>query len=416
MEKFTLNIPNSLQVILNKLNSLEIVPLLVGGMVRDLVRFKGELPEGYTADFDIELWNTSKEVLDNILGDFGKVAKTSVGAVHFPVWKLTLSDGTEVDFSLPRAETKIFGTDRKGFEVTLIENSSLCEMTFRKAASRRDFTCNAMGLDLVTLELWDLFGGVKDIKEEVLRAVSETAFMEDPLRVLRAARFAARFRFRIDRQIFKLSNKVSNLITKEVSLERFEKEIQGILKTRFPVWGIGDLIRLGVLKVHPSICGTFLDRLSALKELNELNLSTFLVVAARMESNFDWLKMPFDKQATKTAKQLEAFLTLLLDVKDDLKTEKALFRWFMTTRNVDVMQVVKVATAFDFIDPKLSLNILDHFISGNLEPKINASDILALNVPEGPKIGKLLNEMINIQAGEPALSRQALLNDLKELV
>ena len=67
-------------------------------------------------------------------------------------------------------------------------------MSFNDAARRRDFTLNAMGIDIKTQVLLDAFGGYADLKNNNLKHVSE-AFSEDPLRVLRAAQFCARFGF-----------------------------------------------------------------------------------------------------------------------------------------------------------------------------------------------------------------------------
>ena len=66
--------------------------------------------------------------------------------------------------------------------------------------SRRDFTVNAMALDLESGELIDLFGGQKDLKKGVIRAVGEPTerFEEDALRIMRASRLATELDFEIE--------------------------------------------------------------------------------------------------------------------------------------------------------------------------------------------------------------------------
>ena len=71
-------------------------------------------------------------------------------------------------------------------------------MTVEEAAARRDFTINAILQDPLTGEIIDPFQGRVDLKAKTLRAVSPETFPEDSLRVLRAAQFAARFKFQID--------------------------------------------------------------------------------------------------------------------------------------------------------------------------------------------------------------------------
>jgi tRNA nucleotidyltransferase (CCA-adding enzyme) len=78
----------------------------------------------------------------------------------------------------------------------------------REAARRRDFTINAMMLHALSGELVDHFGGKKDLTEGVLRHVDGRSFGEDPLRVLRAAQFAARFWFLVAPETKELCGKM----------------------------------------------------------------------------------------------------------------------------------------------------------------------------------------------------------------
>src|SRR5207237_435803 len=108
----------------------------------------------------------------------------------FGVVKLA-SGGASYDFSVPRRDSKI-GLHHRDFRATFDEN-----ITPQEAASRRDFTINAMAWDPVSLEVLDFFNGREDVKSRTLRATSG-AFAEDPLRVLRGMQFACRFDLRLD--------------------------------------------------------------------------------------------------------------------------------------------------------------------------------------------------------------------------
>lgn len=149
---------------------------LVGGAVRDLVQ--GLDPK----DLDLEVFGLTSEQTEAALSTFGKV--NAVGK-SFGVFKVTV-DGADFDVSLPRRDSKT-GEGHKGFKVTVDDG-----MTVAEAAARRDFTMNAMAIDVMTGELHDPFNGLADLKAGVLRHTSP-AFSEDPLRVLRAMQFAARF-------------------------------------------------------------------------------------------------------------------------------------------------------------------------------------------------------------------------------
>jgi len=104
----------------------------------------------------------------------------------FPVF---LHPRTHEEYALARTERKS-GRGYKGFTVY-----STPDVTLEQDLARRDLTINAMAKDEAG-RLIDPYGGAKDLREGVLRHVSE-AFEEDPVRILRVARFVARFGFRI---------------------------------------------------------------------------------------------------------------------------------------------------------------------------------------------------------------------------
>jgi tRNA nucleotidyltransferase (CCA-adding enzyme) len=153
-------------------------PRLAGGCVRDTLL--GLQPK----DFDVEVQGISFEALRTILRPFGA---TDVVGQSFGVIKLRLGS-VEYDFSLPRSESKT-GRGHRGFVIAPDHGLSDGE-----AAARRDFTINAITCDPFTGELFDPHGGQRDLSARILRHTSP-AFVEDPLRVLRAFQFAARFDF-----------------------------------------------------------------------------------------------------------------------------------------------------------------------------------------------------------------------------
>lgn len=148
--------------------------LVVGGSVRDAVLGR---PAG---DLDIEVYRIEPAKLVELLGD--EFELNLVGEA-FGVIKIK---HIPIDVSIPRREAKI-GRGHRGF---LVDSDP--EMSVREAALRRDFTINAMAFDPLTGELIDPFRGCRDLKRGVLKHTS-VRFVEDPLRVLRAMQFAARF-------------------------------------------------------------------------------------------------------------------------------------------------------------------------------------------------------------------------------
>ncbi len=199
--------------------------LLVGGCVRDLLM--GAQPK----DWDLEVYGTEPRRLREILDRFGSV---NVAGEAFTVYKL----GPDLDVSLPRRERK----SGRGHRAFVIEGDAA--MTFEEATRRRDFTINAILRDPLTGELIDPFNGQKDIEGRILRAVAPETFVEDSLRVLRAAQFAARFEFDIDPDTTALCRTMD---LSDLPNERVWGELEKILlAARHPSIGIEWMRTLGV--------------------------------------------------------------------------------------------------------------------------------------------------------------------------
>ena len=207
--------------------------LLVGGCVRD------ELMGNEPKDWDLEVYGLAPERLREILDGFGSV--NAVGEA-FTVYKL----GHDLDVSIPRRERK----SGRGHRAFVIEGDPA--MSVEEATRRRDFTINAILQDPLTGELIDPFGGRQDIDACVLRAVSAETFVEDSLRVLRAAQFAARFEFQIEPETVALCQTMD---LSDLPAERVWGELEKLLlRARRPSIGLDWLNKLGAIeKVFPEI-------------------------------------------------------------------------------------------------------------------------------------------------------------------
>ncbi len=120
---------------------------------------------------------------------------------------------------------------------------------------RRDFTINALALDVIALNaeapdvqtLFDFHYGFRDLNDRVLRTPidPEILFADDPLRMLRAARFAARFEMSIDPALEAAATKMAEQLTK-VSPERVRGELDLLLLTAQPSLGLDFIVRTGL--------------------------------------------------------------------------------------------------------------------------------------------------------------------------
>lgn len=210
---------------------------LVGGCVRDALL--GIVHQ----DFDLEVYGVDYETLARQLGVHGRV---DLVGKSFGVIKFSSRQGGQWDFSLPRRDSKM-AAGHKGFQVEFD-----AQIQPREAASRRDFTLNALMFDPRTGEFLDFFGGREDLARRILRHTSP-AFVEDPLRVLRGMQFAARFDLTPAPETVALCRSIaptySELAVERVGMEWFKWALAG----QRPSAGLQFLKTSGWLRHFPEI-------------------------------------------------------------------------------------------------------------------------------------------------------------------
>ncbi len=172
---------------------------LVGGAVRDQIMGLPVKDKDY-----VVVGSTFKEMV--------KLGYKPIGK-DFPVF---LHPKTHNEYALARTERKV-SRGYKGFRIYASK-----EVTLEEDLKRRDLTINAIAKD-ARGQFIDPFHGIKDIKNKVLRHVS-SAFVEDPIRVLRIARFSARF------HQFKIHPKTESILKQIVR----NKEIEAVASER--IW------------------------------------------------------------------------------------------------------------------------------------------------------------------------------------
>jgi poly(A) polymerase len=202
---------------------------LVGGPVRDV--FLGRRP----GDLDLTTDATPAEVLEIA----GKWADR--------VWTVGIEFGTvglrkgNTDFEVTTYRSERYGPKSRKPDVKY--GTSLIE-----DLRRRDFTINAMAARLPDHELVDPFGGLRALAEKVLRTPGkpEDSFSDDPLRMLRAARFSAKLGFTVADEVRAAMTEQAGQLLVSVSTERITGELTKLMLTPDPVRGIELLVDTGV--------------------------------------------------------------------------------------------------------------------------------------------------------------------------
>mgnify|MGYP003675985537 CR=1 FL=1 len=234
---------------------------LVGGAVRDTLL---NLP---IKDKDwVVIGETPKTMLAQGFISVGK---------SFPVF---LHPKTKEEYALARIEKKS-GAGHKGFTFKISSN-----VTLREDLKRRDLTINAMALDQ-NGQLIDPYHGQQDIQLKLLKHVS-SAFSEDPLRVLRTARFYASlhpFNFTIAQETLALMQQIQMFgELKILSPERIWNETSRALETKAPLKYFKTLVNLNAFDdlFQPLSCNPLKPNLEALSFASQLSLDPHIVFLA----------------------------------------------------------------------------------------------------------------------------------------
>lgn len=178
----------------------------MGGCVRDM------LLGLQITDFDIEIYDINPQKFDTLMK---KLGANGFGKSFF-VYKFK-----NYDLALARTENKV-AAGHRGFEVSVCNDE-------KTGAKRRDFTINSMMINIFNDEFLDFYGGLSDLKARILRHIDDTSFAEDPLRVLRAVHFVARFNLKIAPASL---NFMQNMPTNELSRDRINAELYKFFKAK----------------------------------------------------------------------------------------------------------------------------------------------------------------------------------------
>ena len=242
-------IPEYVTHVTKTLESSGFEAYLVGGCVRDLLmsQILSEVEGGREPkDWDV----TTNAKPEEIIPLFDKtVYENKFGTVAVVFEDVSDETGEEsvthvtniVEVTPYRTEAK-YTDNRHPDEVKFSEN-------IEEDLKRRDFTVNALAYSISKGELIDLFDGLKDIKDKLLRTVGAPSerFGEDALRMLRAVRFSVQLGFVVSSETLEGVFHNADLL-KNISKERIRDEFTKIIMSPDPMMGIGLLSKLGLLK------------------------------------------------------------------------------------------------------------------------------------------------------------------------
>ncbi len=225
-----MNIPKPAKLIMEKLNSAKFEAFVVGGCVRDLLR------KVKPRDWDITT-NAKPKQIQKIFPDSFYANKFGTVTVKTNSKDKTLA---EIEITTYRTEEKY--TDKRHPDKVHFAS------TLKQDLARRDFTINALAMD-ISQKIVDLFEGQKDLKKKIVRTVGKPRerFNEDALRMLRGVRFACTLGFKVEQKTLGAIKENAGWI-QAISKERIREELTKIINSQNPAQGIEILRKTGLLK------------------------------------------------------------------------------------------------------------------------------------------------------------------------
>lgn len=333
----------------------------VGGYVRDLLL---NIPN---KDIDIEVHGIAEKDLVAILNEIGEV---DYYGRSFGIYALRHED---IEVALPRSE-KVLGTGHRDFEISVDP-----DMGYKNAALRRDFTINALMMDVLSHEILDYFNGTDDLNKGIIRHVNDVSFVEDPLRVYRAAQFASRFGFKIDERTVELCKGIDTFV---LSRERIEEELKkALLKAERAEIFFECLKEMN----QKDVWFKGVNNLSCLMkyESNRINADNkyyFMVLLLALDNGLDFI------EAFSNNRELKAYVKRYYELYElinnrTLFTERYLkdsFDDFVYILSAD--EKVKVNSYLENID-KIKLNL------------VSGDELLRRNIKPGENFGRALRDI-----------------------
>lgn len=423
---------------------------IVGGCVRDL------LIDRPIVDWDITTNATPEEVL-NIFSN--AKYENNFGTVLLPI-----KNGKELQDVL---EITTYRSEQ-GYSDRRHPDEIKFETSLDKDLERRDFTINSLALDPINSDnIIDLFGGQKDIKKKIIRAVGEPIdrFKEDALRMIRAIRFSAQLDFTIEDKTKRGISKMAGSI-KFVSKERIKDELIKILKSDQAYQGVNLLHETKLLQyIIPEL--EVGDKVSQDRH-HIYNVLKHNLLALKYCPSSDWrvrfasllhdIGKPKAKKKIKGvftfynheyvgARMTEKIMSRLKFSNDDKNKVVNLVRnhmFYYNTEEVTAASVRRliVKVGRDNLKDLIDLRVADRLGSGipkakpyrlrHLEYmmekvqndpisvkmlKLNGDDIIKLlDISPGPKVGAILDVLLSEIIEDPKLNtKQYLKNRAKKL-
>lgn len=265
---------------------------------------------------------------------------------------------------------------------------------------RRDFTINALAVNLSSDkfgELVDSTGGKNDLKKKFIRVLHEKSFLDDPTRILRAARFAGRYNFSFERKTLTwLKEAIKKNVLSTISRQRFREEMVSILKEKESARCLNLLADWSVLSfLSPDIRW---DKTKTIDYKMERGDENWLVGLLLLIKDLDYQKteeiarrMVLTRKERKIILQSKKFLPDVLKALEKNYPLAHLYRYLflLPEQGLICLQVINSRWT----------NLIDTFRrrKNKAKPALNGEDLKKIGYPPGPIYKKILKKIFQVK-------------------
>jgi tRNA nucleotidyltransferase (CCA-adding enzyme) len=391
-----INIPKEVESVLNILHSKGFEAYIVGGCVRDSIL--GLSP----SDWDV----TTSAKPEEISRCFHGYRIIETGVRHGTV--TVIIDKRQIEITTYRIDGE-YSDNRRPDNVLFTDNIEF-------DIKRRDFTINALAYNKDGII--DLFGGINDIKNKIIRCVGDPdeRFKEDGLRILRVLRFASVLNFDIEKNtsesIYKNKDLLNNISSERINTE-FNKLIMGSNFHRIFI-DYRNVIVVFMPELNGFSHEELTYRLNAMNLIDSLILRLSMLLYRTEEPDKVLTRLKYDNLTIKTVK----LLTSAIDEK--IYPEPVnIKRWLHRINQENLYNLIKIKKAlfkFECENLNNAEKIMDEIIETNQCYCLNTlavggQDLIDLGIPKGKDIGKILNEVLNkVIEGKLENKKDSLIN------
>lgn len=272
---------------------------------------------------------------------------------------------------------------------------------------RRDFTINALAVDILSGEIIDNHGGIEDLEEKTIRAIGEAEerFKEDALRMMRAARFSSKLDFSIEGKTLSAIKRL-HLNIKKVSVERIKEELDKTLLSSHPEKGLGYMKETGLFEDILPLVELNDYKIESLKRAVRMKLpltSLYAVLFHDMrESDIDKTISSL-KPSNSEKKEIAALSTEWKETPSGEKREET--RAYLRRVGVDyTMKINALKRALDKGDPVFEKAVereVEEGVPLDIKSLSVKGDDLKGIVKPGPEMGRLLEYLMDEVIKDP---------------